>query len=742
MKKILMSLVISVALCVVGINSVFAATVKALVIGGGGGGGYNGGGGGGAGGYQDNASFTVTAQAYSITVGGGGTAGTSSARGGNGSNSVFNTITATGGGGGGSRDSGQITGANGGSGGGGAGATDQGTPSGGTGSQGNDGGDGESNGTNFVGGGGGGASVAGASGVASTNVMGDGGDGTSNSISGTATYYSGGGGGGMAAAGATGGAGGSGGGGAGGTPVDNSGTAGTANTGGGGGAGSGGGASIGGAGGSGIVIMSYATDGSDGVGTKSTGGTITTSGDQTIHTFTSSGTFTVVAVNFTPAALFTGCAVISQATDGTGKVTAEVEIDDAEDDDQCEFLAEYSTGAFSTWTKATLSEDDSDTTATYGDPKVANADTYQVGNASGYITTSTGANKVSFVWLSGTDVPSADGSYKLRITPYGGMAAGTAVESSAFALDNAAPSESGATVIIDSGATYSQDSTLDFTWSGFADTNTISTYYYSFTDNGGTENGTEGSSPGQLSGASEGTVSVYVWAEDEYGNIGNAASDSIIVDTNAPSAPQITGFLYDEQGRITQISGTAEAYSTVNVYDGGVYLGETTADENGNWTFTPAIPLNAGPHSISTITEDAAQNPSDDSYYYSLNQNIAVNVYQDTTTYKTDGVSMRMEREASYEFKFAVNTTSPVTVSAYLQKNASYGSQTDPTITLTGLGIDGAGAATASGGAVGSWTELTVGGAPNADGVLKLKVETFSTESGAEAWIDDISITQ
>ena len=44
----------------------------------------------------------------------------------------------------------------------------------------------------------------------------------------------------------------------------------------------------------GIVIISYATDGSDGITTDSTGGTITTSGDQTIHTFTSDGTFTAV----------------------------------------------------------------------------------------------------------------------------------------------------------------------------------------------------------------------------------------------------------------------------------------------------------------------------------------------------------------------------------------------------------------------------------------------------------------
>ena len=49
------------------------------------------------------------------------------------------------------------------------------------------------------------------------------------------------------------------------------------------------------AGWSGIVIISYATNGSDWVSTSSTWWTITTSGTQTIHKFTTSGTFTMVA---------------------------------------------------------------------------------------------------------------------------------------------------------------------------------------------------------------------------------------------------------------------------------------------------------------------------------------------------------------------------------------------------------------------------------------------------------------
>ena len=103
---------------------------------------------------------------------------------------------------------------------------------------------------------------------------GDGGDGLSYDISGVSTYYAGGGGG---ASDGIQGLGGLGGGGSAGNP----GVAGAPNT---GGMANG----VGGVGGSGIVIIRYKTG-----SMTATGGTITTSGDYTIHTFTSNGTFTV-----------------------------------------------------------------------------------------------------------------------------------------------------------------------------------------------------------------------------------------------------------------------------------------------------------------------------------------------------------------------------------------------------------------------------------------------------------------
>lgn len=250
---------------------VTTASVSYLVVGGGGGGGGNSGGGGGGGGYQYNSAFTVTAQAYSVTVGNGGVRGNYDDST-NGENSVFSTITAIGGGRG-RAFGGNNAGGNGGSGGGGGGSTTT-TNAGGTGSQGSNGG---SNGGVIVSpvpaGGGGGSSAAGGN-ASGSNAGGGGGSATNGTV----------------------GAGGSGGGGAGNdSGGSTTGVNGTSNTGGGGGGGGGGSSNptAGGNGGSGIVIIAYPT------GTlTATGGTIDTSNrpGYTVHTFTSIGTFTVTSL--------------------------------------------------------------------------------------------------------------------------------------------------------------------------------------------------------------------------------------------------------------------------------------------------------------------------------------------------------------------------------------------------------------------------------------------------------------
>ena len=238
-------------------------------------------GGGGAGGFLSGTT-TIGGGSYGITVGGGGAGGVNSSEvGTNGSNSSIaftSAVTSIGGGGGGAHNSTGVLNAN--SGGSGGGGHQTGTGGAGTTGQGSNGRNGGSGNT---------AGVDGKSWSGNSTTYAGGGAGNSKS-----TFFGGGGGGASGVDSAPNGTvtqpaytGGLGGGGASsGTSGNTTGTGGTANTGSGGGGGSGT-SNTGGAGGSGLVIIKYS-----GTTTKATGGTITTSGGNTFHTFTSSGTFT------------------------------------------------------------------------------------------------------------------------------------------------------------------------------------------------------------------------------------------------------------------------------------------------------------------------------------------------------------------------------------------------------------------------------------------------------------------
>ena len=246
-------------------------SVEYLIVAGGGGGGsaagdaYYGGGGGGAGGLLQSSISVSPLTAYTITVGAGGGGGTGSNRGTVGNNSSAFSQTSIGGGGGGGYGNGSQSGSAGGSGGGGR---PEGTGGAGTSGQGNAGG------TSSLGGGSGGG---GAGAVGSSNSGNNGGNGgVGINWQSLGTFYAGGGGGGSFSSG-SGGSGGSGGGG-------NANSAGTTNTGGGGGGGNS--YSAGSSGGSGIVIVRYS--GSQ----RGTGGTVTSAGGFTYHTFTASSSYT------------------------------------------------------------------------------------------------------------------------------------------------------------------------------------------------------------------------------------------------------------------------------------------------------------------------------------------------------------------------------------------------------------------------------------------------------------------
>jgi len=271
-----------------------AYSVDFLCIAGGGGGGgpqgAYGGGGGGAGGYRasynnessggggssETALTFNSSTVYTITVGGGGAAGGSNSNGVAGQNSSIvgsdiTDINSIGGGYGGSSSNAGGSGGSGGGGGynqaGGSGTSNQGYAGGAGVADSNDGK-----------GGGGGAGATGANGTGSTG--GNGGTGVASTITGSSVTRAGGGGGGSGA--------GSGSGGSGGATGAGGGNA-TANTGSGAGGASGGSTNAG-VGATGVVILRMPT--ANYSGTTTGVPTVTTSGSDTILTFTGSGSYT------------------------------------------------------------------------------------------------------------------------------------------------------------------------------------------------------------------------------------------------------------------------------------------------------------------------------------------------------------------------------------------------------------------------------------------------------------------
>ncbi|MBG4672806.1 BapA prefix-like domain-containing protein [Pseudomonas aeruginosa] len=99
----------------------------------------------------------------------------------------------------------------------------------------------------------------------------------------------------------------------------------------------------------------------------------------------------------------------------------------------------------------------------------------------------------------------------------------------------------------------------------------------------------------------DGTV-VNVVARDAAGN--SSPATSITVAGVAPNAPVV------EPSNGSELSGTAEPGRSVTLTDGnGNPIGQTTADANGNWSFTPSTPLPDGTV-VNVVARDAAGNSS------------------------------------------------------------------------------------------------------------------------------------
>jgi hypothetical protein len=126
------------------------------------------------------------------------------------------------------------------------------------------------------------------------------------------------------------------------------------------------------------------------------------------------------------------------------------------------------------------------------------------------------------------------------------------------------------------------------------------------------------------------TVSVV--AIDPAGNVSPPTSASA-PDTTPPAIAQINGFT-DDTGSVTgyladgaftddttpTLTGRGEAGTSVRVYVDNTLLGTASVDSNGDWSYTPTVPLGGGVHHFEVTSVDAAGNESLEStpYYITI----------------------------------------------------------------------------------------------------------------------------
>jgi large repetitive protein len=101
-----------------------------------------------------------------------------------------------------------------------------------------------------------------------------------------------------------------------------------------------------------------------------------------------------------------------------------------------------------------------------------------------------------------------------------------------------------------------------------------------------------------------------VTATDATGNVSAAsAATSVTIDTVVPNAPVETSASIVSGTTEVKLTGTAEANSTVHVFDGANQIGTATADGSGAWNLTTGN-LASGNHSFTANAMDVAGNTS------------------------------------------------------------------------------------------------------------------------------------
>jgi len=122
----------------------------------------------------------------------------------------------------------------------------------------------------------------------------------------------------------------------------------------------------------------------------------------------------------------------------------------------------------------------------------------------------------------------------------------------------------------------------------------------------------------------EGAHSIATTATDSAGNeSAKSPAKTLTVDTTAPATPAMVVATDDvgaTQGAVSSgsatddikpaFSGAGTAGDLIKIYDGATLVGSTTVAANGTWSYTPAVSLGDGTHSITVTATDLAGNES------------------------------------------------------------------------------------------------------------------------------------
>lgn len=243
-----------------------------------------------------------------------------------------------------------------------------------------------------------------------------------------------------------------------------------------------------------------------------------------------------------------------------------------------------------------------------------------------YVLTSSDISNGSISILVPTATITADGTYGLSVTTIDAAGNPSSATTGSFLVDMTPPSAaSGALDSASDTGTTGDHKTSDSTpiLSGTAEAGST----VSVVVNGVTYAATVTGSSWSLqlpTALADGTYTPVITATDAVGNSTINNGTPFIVDTTAPNTPTIATVNDNVAGGVVgnlanasvtndnmpTLSGTAEAGSAVDIYDGLTKIATVTADSSGNWGYTPGSAIATGPHSFTVKSTDTAGNVS------------------------------------------------------------------------------------------------------------------------------------